>query len=163
MAAWISEHCQQSGFRWHVSGDIISRDHAWFIRNVCERAEDIDFWIYTRSFDHVIELWDVDNLTVNLSADRDNIAAALQMHRTFGFRVCYLATDLLNKESFELPQGSVIFPTHALRQGGVHSDFWRQLSQPARQAVCPADLLGQSPHFRCGPCKKCLRPLEHAR
>src|SRR3989344_401625 len=46
---WIRQNCLR-GFRWHVSGDIISEKHALFIKEVCSNAPSVPFWIYTRSF-----------------------------------------------------------------------------------------------------------------
>src|SRR5688572_1017135 len=48
LATWITEHAPH-GFRWHVSGDVQSVDHANWIVEVCERAPDVRFWIYTRT------------------------------------------------------------------------------------------------------------------
>ena len=145
------------GFRWHVSGDIISAEHAEFIRNVCILAPDILFWIYTRSFVYVEPLVGIKNLVVNLSADEDNFAEALETHKKFGLRVCYLTVDGTVPE---LPEDSVIFPNYTLRGRDLpkptDAPWWRSLTKEQKKIVCPPDFFGQSEKLRCGPCRKCL-------
>lgn len=163
LGLWIAQHAT-GGFRWHVSGDVTSRDHARWIRFVCRIADPVPCWIYTRSFAHVESLLNTDNLAVNLSADRDNFAAARQLADTHGLRICYLATEIGDVPA-ALRDGDVIFPDYPLRgPGGAHapsdtraaSPFWASLTPAQRRAVCPVDLYGKSEAVRCGPCQKCL-------
>ena len=157
-AAWIRENCA-GGFRWHVSGDIFSEKYARFIRWVCACAREVPFWIYTRSFQFVPMLAHSPNLVVNLSADRDNWAWALDLHWQYGLRICYMTVDGAVPD---LPDGSVIFPSHELRGRGLErptdAPWWQSLSPRLRRMVCPPDFFGQSEHLRCGPCRKCLVP-----
>lgn len=155
---WIREHCFK-GFRWHVSGDIISLKHALFIRGVCDATLEVPFWIYTRSFAYLRPLLfpTTKNLVINLSADRDNLAQAMFWHKDFGLRICYLTVD---GEVPELPNGSVIFPSHELRGRDLpnpkDAPWWQMLNSRNRRMVCPPDFFGQSEKLRCGSCKKCL-------
>jgi hypothetical protein len=166
---WIREHCP-GGFRWHVSGDLISSRHARLVRAVVGASPSVRHWIYTRSFDYLGGLHDSvfweetpSNLTINLSADRDNYDAALQVHDVFGCRICYLV-DESGEVPAGLPDGSVLFPDYSLRgrdlvaqgRNSVRAPWWQSLTQRQRRMVCPADYFGQSESRRCGPCDKCL-------
>ncbi len=155
-AAWIATHCRH-GFRWHVSGDIFSREYAEFIGAVCRATPTVRFWIDTRSFPYLAPILGIPNLVVNLSADKDNWEGALWLHREFGLRLCYLTVDGTVPS---LPEGSVIFPSHELRgrdlANPLDAPWWQSLSKAERRMVCPPDFFGQSEHLRCGPCKKCL-------
>ncbi len=75
LGAAILENCS-GGFRWHVSGDVFSLGYAYFIADACRDSSSIRHWIYTRSFDFIGPLVAADNLTVNLSCDRDNYRQA---------------------------------------------------------------------------------------
>lgn len=159
---WISENCK-TGFRWHVSGDIISLDHAVFIASISKMVPRVNFWIYTRSFPFLGPLEGIENLVVNLSADSDNWEQALAAHNKFCFRICYMTVD--GKVPEALPEGSVIFPDYNLRGRNLlvktDSPWWRSLNPEQRRMVCPPDFFGQSEHLRCGPCKKCLAHSPH--
>lgn len=159
-AEWINAHCKKGGFRWHVSGDIFSIEYAWFIRGVVRKTFGIRHWLYTRSFHFSETLHGLSNLAVNLSADRDNFDDALVCHDKFGFRICYMATD--GDRIPNLPEGSVIFPSHELRGRDLEHPFdavwWKALTREQRRMVCPPDFFGQSEALRCGPCGKCLFP-----
>lgn len=67
-------------FRIHWDGDFFNRNYADAWANVIMAFPEIHFWVYTRSFTDdafVIDiLSDIDNLTVYLSADVDNIDIA---------------------------------------------------------------------------------------
>ncbi len=153
---WITEHCA-GGFRWHVSGDVLSVRHAEWIALVCSFAPSVDFWIYTRTLDAVPVLVRVANLAVNVSADADNFAAARAIALTHGARICYLTQD---GSLPELPGGSVIFPDYSLRGRELaeptDAPWWRSLSHEQRAQVCGTDFFGQSEAHRCGPCRKCF-------
>lgn len=161
---WISEHCP-GGFRWHVSGDVISYRHWYWIESVCHYASETPCWIYTRSFD-LIRSTNYEelpaNLTINLSADRDNLPEALEAFENCqGHRICYMAHADETPEALpDLPNGSVIFPDYAHRGRNLaeptSSSWWQVLSARERRMVCPADFFGQSEQHRCGPCSKCL-------
>lgn len=158
---WIRDNAP-AGFRWHVSGDIISKDHADWIGGVSNIAG-ASAWIYTRSFSAIAnaeEFWYArtrGHLAVNLSADEDNYTAARRLHdymRCIGDeppRICYLTLDGTFPD--DLPDGSVIFPSYELRGD---QEWWRAIGKRARRMVCPPDFFGQSRSLRCGPCRKCL-------
>lgn len=143
LGAWIREHAR-GGFRWHVSGDVLHSTHAYWIADVCTRAPDVAFWIYTRTLDIVPILARVPNLAVNVSADRENYTEARRVALNEGVRLCYLVngedtqhawdsvsdarppvctvcgagwndTGLCTGVPDDLPDGSVIFPDYALR------------------------------------------------
>lgn len=155
LTAWISEHCQ-GGFRWHVSGDLCSVDHAHWVAQVSRHAN-VPCWLYTRSF-NLIPTYP-PNLVINLSADRDNYHEALEVHKDTGLRICYLVDDSGHVPE-DLPEGSVLFPDYAIRGRDLPDPmkvpWWRGLTHSQRRKVCPADFFGQAKSRRCGPCKKCL-------
>lgn len=154
---WVRSNCQLVGLRWHVSGDIFSMEYAQFIANVCNKMPEVFSWIYTRSFIYLEPLLEAKNLVVNLSADKDNWPQALEAHRRFKFRLCYLTMD---GKFPELPDGSVIFPSYELRGRDLpkptDAPWWKSLELRNKKMVCPPDFFGQNEQRRCGPCEKCL-------
>lgn len=153
---WIAENAK-GGFRWHVSGDVESMRHAFWITDVCASSPDVRHWIYTRSFRWVDVLVEAPNLTVNLSADADNYEDARWYAREYDLRLCYLSHD--GYVPADLPTGSVIFPDYAFR-GGVGTPWFDGLPAAQKKMVCPVDGLGKSEERRCGPCSKCIDPAE---
>jgi hypothetical protein len=155
VADWITANAP-AGFRWHVSGDVFSADYAHWIAMVCRRSPKVNHWIYTRSFEFVPILVQAENLSVNISADRDNIMAAGQTAARYGLRLCYMttsATDSVTKGTFRA--GDVLFPDYSLRRD---MGWFRSLTSTQRKAICPVDFFGKSRSIRCGVCKKCLTP-----
>lgn len=154
---WIKKNNIRE-FRWHVSGDVFSKEYAKFVVSVCNLAPDVLFWIYTRSFNFVETLQEAPNLVVNLSADRDNYKKALEINRKYGVRICYLSLE--GEIPKDLPKGSVIFPNYTLRGRDLpvptEAPFWKQLTLKQKKMVCPPDFFGQSEKLRCGPCRKCM-------
>jgi L-rhamnose mutarotase len=152
---WIETNCQ-GGFRWHVSGDIFSLDYAQWIAEVCKNSPSVNHWLYTRSFDLLQPLENVENLTVNLSIDQDNEHLVKYNSNLDKFRRCYLSFE------GELPEilrdGDIIFPNYELRGSTVKGKEWFAALPPRqKKMVCPVDFHGKSDRNRCGPCHKCLR------
>lgn len=168
LGVWIADHCV-GGFRWHVSGDVRDEEHARWIETVCGHSQNVRHWIYTRTLDAVRVLSRARNLTVNVSADRDNWHAAKAAAERYGARLCYMATTageaLIVGE--RLPDGSVIFPDYPIRGRDMPDPtahpFWRAADHRTRLMICPADFFGQSESARCGPCDKCLKPSRGSR
>lgn len=162
MADWITANAP-GGFRWHVSGDIFSAAYAAFVAAVVSRSPDVDHWIYTRSFDMIEPLLDLDNLALNLSCDRDNYEAAVKFKATeeprqlsTPMQLCYLTDEKDEGKLPHLPAGSVVFPDYALRDKGNGSPWFAALEAPYKKMVCPVDLQGKTAVRRCGPCRRCL-------
>lgn len=157
LAMWIEENAPH-GFRWHVSGDVLSTHHAAWIVTVCKLAHAVDFWIYTRTLETVPILITAFNLAVNVSADADNYADARAIAVTHGARLCYLIQA--GMPPADLPPGSVIFPDYALRGRDLpvptDAPWWQSLTHEQRAMVCGTDFFGQSEAHRCGPCTKCF-------
>lgn len=160
VADWITKNAA-GGFRWHVSGDVFSWEYAEWIAEVATRSPDVNHWIYTRSFPLLAPLVQVENLEVNLSADKDNYWLARRYADQYGLRVCYLTVE--GEVPDDLREGDVIFPDYALR--GVdqkpfdfrgHSAFWQSLKGREKKMICPVDIYGKSEKIRCGPCRKCI-------
>ena len=74
-------------FRIHWDGDFFSRDYAIAWANVIRANPNVKFWVYTRSFYAPVNVIDIlvgiPNLTVYLSADKDNIAIANEVAAAF--------------------------------------------------------------------------------
>jgi hypothetical protein len=164
LGAWITANASQ-GFRWHVSGDIFSQAYAHFIADVVRYSPTVPHWIYTRSHSFIGPLVRLDNLAVNLSADRDNLwgarAARAQYRAIRELRIAYLV-DASGYVPRDLPAGSVLFPDYNLRgrdlERPVDAAWWQGLTPAQRRMVCPVDFFGASESLRCGPCRKCLKP-----
>lgn len=157
LGTWIAANCA-GGFRWHVSGDIFSDQYAQWISLVCEASPKVGHWIYTRSFDSVRFLYPAAdaNLVVNLSADRDNYAAASRMWKRYGLRICYYTAD--GNVAGHLIDGDVIFPDYSLRGGTDAGQAWfAGLTPHYKSLVCPVDYHGKSEKRRCGPCDRCMK------
>lgn len=181
LGRWIAEHCA-GGFRWHVSGDVWDGDHAAWIVRVCLESRNVRHWIYTRTLSAVPALMLAPNLTVNVSADRDNYADARDCAAQNGARLAYMATphdfdphgwcracgagDITDTPCIprDLPDGSVIFPDYPLRGRELAEPtshpFWQGASHRVHLMTCPADFFGQSEQHRCGPCMKCIDPTK---
>ncbi len=167
LAGYITEHCQETGFRWHVSGDIFSDNYAHWISDIVFFTPKVRHWIYTRSFPMIGWLLDVPNLRLNLSADRHNYWLARRVweqHKDAPSRphICYLA-DGDGEVPEDLPEGSVVFPDYSLREravspaaGRTGSQWYQSLRPEVRAGVCPVDFHGAREDRRCGPCRKCL-------
>ncbi len=160
LGMWIALNAR-GGFRWHVSGDVLHEEHAWWITSVCHHSPKVAHWIYTRTFAAVPALTCAPNLVVNVSADRDNYAAAQDVARRHGLRVCYEATGDGHVPA-DLRVGDVVFPDYALRgrtlEDPTTAPWWQGLTHDQRAMVCGADAFGQSESMRCGMdrCHKCL-------
>lgn len=165
---WIAASAR-GGFRWHVSGDVFSLEHARWIADVVRASAGVEHWIYTRSLAHAEPLVAVSRgrggaLTLNFSCDADNYAEARAYwerlatppyHWTDAPRLCYLTTD--GAVPGDLPPGSVVFPDYPLRAAGdAPSPWYEALPKDVRQMVCPADHRGKSEVRRCGVCVRCL-------
>jgi len=160
LGSWISFNAA-GGFRWHVSGDVFSMAYACWIADVCEYSMGVRHWIYTRSFPFVPALRTAPNLTVNLSADRDNWGLAEQcVRRNPGTRICYMTSDG-EVQTGILTYGDVIFPDYNLRDGTEEGRAWFESLAPVhKQMVCPVDYAGKAEERRCGPCPRCLYPAS---
>ena len=160
LGTWIRNKAA-GGFRWHVSGDVRSGDHAAWIVRVCFESKNVRHWIYTRTLSAVPALKLAPNLSVNVSADRDNYADARDCAAQNSVRLAYMATDTADVP-LDLPLDAIIFPDYPLRgrelADKTSAPFWRGLTHTRRLQVCPADFFGQSEAHRCGPCTKCIEP-----
>lgn len=178
VANYILSNNQDTGFRWHVSGDLFSGEYAAWVATVVELSAPVRHWIYTRSFELSAAFVGLENITVNYSVDRDNYERArpyAAAHASVGWpvRLCYLTTDDGEVPS-DLPEGSVIFPDYSLRGARNYtaepamqrecSTFYQRLPQPQRRMLCPVDFYGKSEGNRCAPfgggCAKCIKRPE---
>jgi hypothetical protein len=89
MVTEFEADCDKRGaeklFRIHWDGDLFSAGYtiAWAI--TIARHPNTHFWIYTRSFDFVPLLANLDNLTTYLSVDPDNVEAAKECRKANPF------------------------------------------------------------------------------
>lgn len=174
LGTWFRNNCRFTGVRWHVSGDVFSRQYAAWIAQVCRVAWDVPHWIYTRSFDYLDELIEVatirgGNLAINLSCDADNYetakyARALHTYDGRAPRLCYLTSAGEVPEGLD-PTNDVVFPDYPLRapkgSGPIEqraTNPWYQGLGALKRAVCPSDFYSKSEQVRCGAgaCMRCL-------
>jgi hypothetical protein len=150
--AWIREHCQDIGFRWHVSGDVFAEWYAWWIIEVAALSQPVRHWIYTRSLDwvHILAGF-TPNLKVLVSADKDNYREARAVADKHRLQLTYLWKG---EPLPELPPRSIVFPGYGQRRrdGAVLPP------PPYRSMICGADYFSQSDRLRCGVCTKCGNP-----
>lgn len=119
----FSEECAKNNiskvFRWHADGDIFSADYAMAINKIAYEFPDVQFWIYTRSFEFVSYINGIPNLSVYLSVDSENKDAALYTQEANkGVRLAYLAeTHEQGKEFMLIETGKpgAICPENAKR------------------------------------------------
>jgi hypothetical protein len=123
MIAEFSQECAKRNvskvFRWHADGDIFSADYAMAINKIAYMFPDVQFWIYTRSFEYVSYINGIPNLSVYLSVDSENKDAALYTQEANkGVRLAYLAeTHEMGKEFMltETGKPGAICPENAKR------------------------------------------------
>jgi hypothetical protein len=77
-------------FRIHWDGDFFSTDYAMAWARVIAATPDVHFWVYTRSFTGTVDVMpifdamaDRSNLSLYLSADRDNVTAAVAARKVY--------------------------------------------------------------------------------
>lgn len=109
MIAEFSQECAKHNiskvFRWHADGDIFSADYAMTINKIAYMFPDVQFWIYTRSFEFVSYINGIPNLSVYLSVDSENEDAALYVKETYkGVRLAYLAETHEQGKEFMLTE-----------------------------------------------------------
>lgn len=85
-------------FRIHWDGDFFSADYARAWATVCKAFPEVQFWVYTRSFTETLnvipQIYGIDNLTVYLSVDSDNLTDAKIVRKAFpDVRWAWLAND----------------------------------------------------------------------
>lgn len=68
-------------YRIHWDGDFYSRPYAAAWAQVCRAFPDVQFWLYTRSFNVVDLLAGIPNLVVYLSVDEGNVTKARAAHK----------------------------------------------------------------------------------
>lgn len=87
-----AKHNISKVFRWHADGDIFSAAYAQAIAETCRAHPDVQFWIYTRSFEYVEWIAPVRNLGVYISVDSENKEQAVKVSAEFpNVRIAYLA------------------------------------------------------------------------
>lgn len=123
MISEFSQECAKNNiskvFRWHADGDIFSATYANAIAEIATQYGDVQFWIYTRSFNFVEYIYGIPNLAVYLSVDSDNQERALETKELFpNVRLAYLAkTHEMGKEFVlaETGKPGAICPENAKR------------------------------------------------
>lgn len=98
-------------FRIHWDGDFFSMDYAQAWANVIRGNKDIRFWVYTRSFDYgklnVLPIFDgmaMDNLSLYLSVDRDNMEQAKIARKEFPWALWAWLADTFADGAQELSE-----------------------------------------------------------
>lgn len=92
-------------FRWHADGDIFSATYAEAIELTCQDFPDVQFWIYTRSFEYVGFIYGIPNLSVYLSVDGENKEAAIETAKEYpSVRMAYLSDSFDKGKEFMLAE-----------------------------------------------------------
>ena len=143
-------------FRIHVSGDFFSADYAEAWAMACAEFPDREFWAYTRSRDAQVLsiLAGIPNLSIFLSADRDNWCSMLELSERFpSFGLCYYtigedAPGALYERGRLVPAGHpaglVVFVDHPMR-GKMNP-----------KGACPVER-ARDPWRHEGACIRCRR------
>ena len=77
-------------FRIHWDGDFFNDTYAYAWKEVIEKHNDVQFWVYTRVPTAAIILNKIDNLSLYFSTDKDNTDHAKNLS-VLGIRLAYLA------------------------------------------------------------------------
>ena len=78
-------------FRIHWDGDFFNDTYTIAWAEVIRRNPDVKFWVYTRVPAAAEMLKGITNLSLYFSTDADNKAEAIQINKTHGVRLAYLA------------------------------------------------------------------------
>jgi hypothetical protein len=105
----FSQECAKNNiskvFRWHADGDIFSEAYAQAIAETCRSFPDVQFWIYTRSFEYVEWIAPVANLSVYLSVDSENKEKATETKWLYrSVRLAYLSETHEDGKEFMLTE-----------------------------------------------------------
>lgn len=87
------KHGAEKLFRIHWDGDFFNEEYTAAWKEVIVESTDIQFWVYTRSAFAVPILTGLPNLGLYFSADAANIKLALELKRTYGVQLAYLAKN----------------------------------------------------------------------
>ena len=97
-------------FRIHWDGDFFSRDYATAWSEVVRYFPNVQFWVYTRSFDVVDIISGIDNLTVYLSADVENFESANDTASAYGVRMATVADTFADAKQLMAYQTDKSYP-----------------------------------------------------
>ena len=78
-------------FRIHWDGDFFNDTYTLAWKDVIQNHSDVQFWVYTRVESSAKLLQGIDNLSLYYSTDADNKATAVELNKTQGIRLAYLA------------------------------------------------------------------------
>ena len=133
-------------FRLHWAGDIYDRSYAVALRDAMLNHKDIFFWMYTRSFPWVPILKDVNNLSLFLSLDHQNINQGLETYcqnKWPNLKIAYMA-----------PEDD--WQTQLKKLTGFTSEELKILRR-IKLTPCPVDTGKMELVESCIKCKLCLR------
>ncbi len=107
---------RRPSFRWQSDGDIFSSWYGAAIRLAAVETPEIDHWLYTRSLSYVRYLMPAPrNLSVYVSADSENVRAAVRVASRYGLPVAMLATDTVEAAALWARAAAVgVFPSPVL-------------------------------------------------
>jgi hypothetical protein len=78
-------------FRIHWDGDFFNDTYTLAWREVIQNHSDVQFWVYTRVKSSAELLQGIDNLSLYYSTDADNKDIAVELNKSKGIRLAYLA------------------------------------------------------------------------
>jgi hypothetical protein len=80
-------------FRIHWDGDFFNDTYAFAWKHVILNNPDIQFWVYTRVKSAAVMLKWIDNLSLYYSTDSENKDTGIDLKKTHGVRLAYLAKN----------------------------------------------------------------------
>jgi hypothetical protein len=95
-------------FRIHWDGDFFNDEYAFAWKHVILNNPEIQFWVYTRVKSAAVMLKGIDNLSLYYSTDSENKEIGVDLKKTYGIRLAYLAKNFAigqadMKEMFNKP------------------------------------------------------------
>jgi len=153
-------------YRLHWAGDVFDKTYAKAIATAVKHNSDINFWIYTRSFDILPQLVGVVNLAVYLSLDPVNVQTGLvafeeatRIIEDYGLKhniqICYMN----HENDFDKHKDRAV----TILEG--RNQIRKLLGEPTRDLswitdmqlrTCPVDTGKLELESGCANCKKCL-------
>lgn len=86
-------------FRIHWDGDFFNETYTLAWKSIIIKYDDIQFWVYTRVKESAEILNGIDNLSLYYSTDSDNKEIGINLKKTQGIKLAYLAKNFAMGQS----------------------------------------------------------------
>lgn len=144
---WATRNKQDpfTHYRLHWSGDIVDQEYAEALVKAIQRHPDIDFWLYTRTFDVAGFFWHERNVSLYLSLDPVNIEKGLSAYLNQpSNNICYMSK------------------TNNFLAGAKVADIYTDMGVDPKEALklkmtpCPVDTGKMQLEEGCANCRRCV-------